>query len=58
LLHAAGFDEDEPPSFIRERNIVIPTGKNTYVAWPMPLGFNFIPNVGRIRQYPPLALTL
>ena len=48
LLHAAGFDEDEPPAYIRERNIVIPTGENTYVAWPMPLGFNYIPNVGRL----------
>ena len=48
LLDAYGFDEDEPPSFIRERNLVIPTGKNTYLAWPLPLGFNYIPNVGRV----------
>jgi len=47
-LMAAGFEEDEPPGFVKERNIVIPTGGGDYLTWPMPLGFNVIPNVGRI----------
>lgn len=48
LLAAAGFDEEEPPEFVRERNIIIPTGKDTYVAFPMPLGYHVIPGFSRI----------
>jgi hypothetical protein len=48
LLAAAGFDEDEPPDFVRERALVIPIGGAKYVAIPMPLGFHVIPNLGRI----------
>lgn len=49
MLALAGFDEDEPPEFIRERALVIPapgTDKG-YVAIPMPLGFHILPNIGR-----------
>jgi hypothetical protein len=48
LLDAAGFDEDEPPDFIKDRNIVIPTGDGKYITIPMPLGFNIIPTVSRV----------
>ena len=48
LLAAAGFDDDEPPEFIRSKNIVIPTGDGDYIAFPMPLGFHVIPGVSRI----------
>ena len=48
LLMAAGFEDDEPPGFIKERNLVIPIGGGDYLTWPMPLGFNVIPNIGRI----------
>jgi hypothetical protein len=62
-LAMAGFDDDEPPEFIRERNIVIPVPFGTagakkykgkdgawhyYITIPMPLGFHVIPNIGRI----------
>jgi hypothetical protein len=47
-LAMAGFDEDEPPEFIKERNIVLPTGGSKYVMIPMPLGYNVIPNTSRI----------
>jgi hypothetical protein len=46
-LAAAGFDEDEPPEFLKERNIVIPVGGKKYISIPMPLGYNVIPNVSR-----------
>ncbi len=50
-LAAAGFD-DEPPEFIRERNLIFPIGwamgGKRYISIPMPLGFHAIPNVGRI----------
>jgi hypothetical protein len=47
-LMAAGFDDEEPPEFIKERNIIIPTGGGKYITIPMPLGFNVIPNAGRV----------
>lgn len=48
LLAMMGFDDDEPPGFIRERNIIIPTGGKTYISIPMPLGYHVIANLGRI----------
>lgn len=48
LLAMMGFDDDEPPEFIRERNIIIPTGDKTYISIPMPLGYHVIANLGRI----------
>jgi hypothetical protein len=47
-LAAAGFDEEEPPEFIKSRNLVIPTGGGGYVMIPMPFGFNVIPNTSRM----------
>lgn len=47
-LAAAGFDDDDPPEFVREKNFVIPTGGGKYLSWPLPLGFNFFVNFGRI----------
>jgi len=48
ILQAFGFGEDEPNEFIKQKNLIIPTGNGGYLMWPMPLGFNFLPNVGRI----------
>ena len=48
LLAAAGFDEEEPPEFVRERNLIIPIGGDKYVAFPMPLGYHVIPGTSRI----------
>ena len=48
LLASAGFDDEEPPEFIRSKNILIPTGDGNYVAFPMPLGFHVIPGISRI----------
>ncbi|MBV5329433.1 MAG: hypothetical protein JZU65_17715, partial [Chlorobium sp.] len=47
-LAAAGFGDDEPPEFVRERSIVIPIGGKKYVTIPMPLGFHVIPNLSRV----------
>jgi hypothetical protein len=47
-LALAGFDEDEPPEFLKERNLVIPVGGKKYFLIPMPLGLHFIPTVGRV----------
>lgn len=48
MLAAAGFDEEEPPEFVRERNIIIPIGGDKYIALPMPLGYHVIPGTSRI----------
>jgi hypothetical protein len=48
LLAAAGFREDEPPEFVKQRNFVIPTPDGNYLTIPYPLGFNLLPNIGRI----------
>ena len=46
-LAAAGFDDEDPPKFARERGLIIPTGGKTYIAIPMPLGYHVIPGIGR-----------
>lgn len=52
MIAAAGFDDEEPPEFIKARNILIPlgwvTGKKDYLTVPMPLGFAVIPTIGRL----------
>lgn len=50
MLAAMGFDEDEPPEFVRANNFIIPAPNTEkgYVTIPMPLGFNVLPNFGRI----------
>lgn len=48
LLAAAGFDEDEPPEFVRERNIIIPIGGKRFINIPMSLGLHVIPNTSRV----------
>lgn len=48
LLAMAGFDEEEPPEFVRERNLILPIGEGKYLTFPMPLGYHVIPGVSRI----------
>lgn len=47
LLALAGFEDDEPPQHIRDKNFVIPLGAGDYALIPMPHGFNTIFNFGR-----------
>lgn len=48
MMAAAGFDDDEPPEFVRDRNVIIPLGGGNYMTIPMPLGFNVLPGYGRV----------
>ena len=48
LLAAAGYREDEPPEFVRERNFIIPMPGGKYITIPYPLGLHILPNFGRI----------
>lgn len=48
-LMLAGMDEDDPPEWLKARSFVIPTmSGGGYVSYPLPLGFNAIPSVGRL----------
>jgi predicted transcriptional regulator len=47
MLAAAGFGDDDPPTFVRDKSLIIPTGGKGYVSIPMPLGFNVLPAMGR-----------
>jgi hypothetical protein len=48
MLAAAGFGDDDPPEFVRERSIVIPLADGKYASIPMPLGYHVIPSFSRI----------
>lgn len=49
VLNAFAFDDDDdPPQFVRERNLVIPLSGGHYATFPLPLGYNLIFNLGRI----------
>lgn len=48
LLAIFGFDADEPPEFLKNKNLIIPTGGGNYIIVPMPLGLNVFPNTARI----------
>ncbi len=49
MMSLAGYDDEEPPQFIREKSIIVPMGyRGKYLSLPMPLGFHVIANLGRI----------
>jgi hypothetical protein len=49
LMHMAGFGDDDPPDFVKEKNLIIPTfNGGKYVAIPLALGYNVIPNFSRL----------
>lgn len=48
LLAMAGFKDDEPPEFVKERNFIIPTPDGNYLSIPYPLGLHILPSLGRI----------
>lgn len=47
-MAAAGFGDDDPPEWARERSLIIPVGDKKYVTIPLPLGLHVIPNIGRV----------
>lgn len=52
ILALSGFDDDEPPEFVKDKNLILPipfTDKK-YLSVPMPLGFNMFPGFGRLAM--------
>jgi hypothetical protein len=47
LLAAAGYEDDQPPEHVKDRNFVIPMLDGGYLTVPMPLGLNAVFNMGR-----------
>lgn len=49
-LALAGYDDEEPPEWQKQRSVIVPlfNEKKTYLSFPMPLGFNVIPSLGRL----------
>ena len=47
-LAMAGFDDDDPPEFLKNKNLIIPTTGGNYLIVPMPMGFNIFPGIGRL----------
>ena len=47
-LAAMGFDNDEPPDYVKDKNFIIPKPDGTYYMFPMPPGYNVFPGVARI----------
>jgi hypothetical protein len=43
-----GFDDDDPPEFVRQRSLIIPIGDKRHIDIPMPLGLHVLPNIGRL----------
>ncbi|NBT82699.1 MAG: hypothetical protein EBT56_13985 [Betaproteobacteria bacterium] len=36
------------PEFVKEKNLIIPIARTDYLSLPLPLGFHFLPNIGRL----------
>ena len=45
---AAGFDDDDPPQFTKNKGFIVPTGSGDYFIWNLPPGLRAIPNTGRL----------
>jgi hypothetical protein len=46
-LSAGGFGDDEPPEFVRDKNLILPLGEGKFLSLPLPLGLFVLPAVGR-----------
>ena len=47
-MFLAGFDDDDPPQFTRNKGFIVPTGDGDYFLWNLPQGWRAIPNTGRL----------
>ncbi len=47
VMAVAGFEDENPPDFVRERNFILPTGWGRFLTSPMPLGLHILPGIGR-----------
>lgn len=50
ILALAGFDDKEPPEYLKEKNLIVPLPGKKYAMIPYPLGFNVLPSLGRLTM--------
>lgn len=48
MFAVAGYDDDEPAQFLREKNFIIPLPGGKYFSIPYPLGYHVLPGIGRV----------
>lgn len=47
MMAMAGYDDEDPPEFTRQKAFVIPMPDGHYLPIPYPQGYNILPNIGR-----------
>jgi len=47
MMDAAGYDDNDPPEFTRQKAFIIPMPDGNYLPIPYPQGYNVLPNAGR-----------
>jgi hypothetical protein len=47
-LAMAGYDDDDPPEYLKNKNLILPVPGGNYLIVPMPIGFNIFPGIGRL----------
>jgi hypothetical protein len=50
MMAMAGYDDEDPPEFTRQKAFVVPMPDGHYLPIPYPQGYNILPNVGRITM--------
>lgn len=50
MMAMAGYDDEDPPEFTRQKAFVVPMPDGHYFPIPYPQGYNILPNVGRITM--------
>jgi len=48
LLMLNDFDENQPSSYVRNKNFLLPIGGGKLVTIPLPIGLNILPSIGRM----------
>lgn len=47
-LAMAGYDDEDPPEFVKQQNFIIPISGGKYLMWNMPQSMRFLISMGRI----------
>jgi len=50
MMETAGYDDNDPPEFTREKSFVVPMPDGHYIPIPYPQGYNILPNIGRLTM--------
>lgn len=48
VLTMAGYDDEDPPEFVKQQNFIIPITGGKYLMWNMPQSMRFLISMGRL----------